>query len=73
MALTASEMITLIDETIAERLGGPKRFRDGPDELEHHSLRELREMRAEYALIAAQDSAGDGCETFSVTGSRFDG
>jgi hypothetical protein len=73
MALSASEMLTLIDETIQARLGGPKRFGDGPDQLEHYDLRELRDLRREYAQQAAQDAAGDGCETFYVSGSLFDG
>jgi hypothetical protein len=73
MALSASDMVTLIDETIQERLGGPKRFRDGPDELEHHSLEQLMKLRSSYAEIAAQDAAGSGCEAFYVSGSIYDG
>jgi hypothetical protein len=73
MALSASQMVTLIDETIAERLGGPKRFQDGPDQLEHYDLRELKELRREYADIAAQEETDGGCETLYASGSPFDG
>lgn len=73
MALSASEMVTLLTEVIAARVQGFRLQREGASEYQHYSMDELERSLSKWEERAAIESSGGGSAAYSVTGSRFDG